>query len=42
LMLGFSYDFPVGRMVSYSKGSSEIVLRYEFGSRVSASNPRYF
>jgi len=42
LMLGFSYDFPVGRMNSYSKGSSEIVIRYEFGSRVSASNPRYF
>lgn len=42
LMLGFSYDYPVGRMNSYSKGSSEVVLRYEFGSKVSASNPRYF
>jgi type IX secretion system PorP/SprF family membrane protein len=42
LMLGFSYDYPMGRMSTYSKGSSEIVLRYEFGSRVSASNPRYF
>lgn len=42
LMLGFSYDYPAGRMSTYSKGSSEIVLRYEFGSRISASNPRYF
>ena len=42
LMIGFSYDYPVGRMTSYSKGSTEFVLRYEFGSRVSASNPRYF
>jgi type IX secretion system PorP/SprF family membrane protein len=42
MMLGFSYDYPVGRMNSYSKGSGEIVFRYEFGSRVSASNPRYF
>ena len=42
LMFGFSYDYPVGRMNSYSKGSSEFVLRYEFGSRVSAANPRYF
>jgi len=42
LMLGFSYDYPVGRMTSYSKGSTEFVLRYEFGSKVSASNPRYF
>jgi type IX secretion system PorP/SprF family membrane protein len=41
-MLGFSYDYPAGRMNSYSKGSSEFVLRYEFGSKVSASNPRYF
>jgi type IX secretion system PorP/SprF family membrane protein len=42
LMFGFSYDFPSGSLKSYSKGSSEFVLRYEFGSRVSASNPRYF
>jgi type IX secretion system PorP/SprF family membrane protein len=42
LMLGFSYDYPVGRMNSFSKGSSEFILRYEFGSRISAANPRYF
>jgi type IX secretion system PorP/SprF family membrane protein len=42
LMFGFSYDYPVGRMNSYSKGSSEFILRYEFGSKVSAANPRYF
>jgi type IX secretion system PorP/SprF family membrane protein len=42
LMFGFSYDYPVGRMNTYSKGSSEFVVRYEFGTRVSAANPRYF
>jgi type IX secretion system PorP/SprF family membrane protein len=42
LMFGFSYDYPVGRMSSYSKGSSEFILRYEFGYKVSAANPRYF
>jgi len=42
LMLGFSYDYPVGAMNSFSKGSSEFILRYEFGSRISAANPRYF
>lgn len=42
LMLGFSYDYPVGTMSSYSKGSIEFILRYEFGSRISAANPRYF
>jgi type IX secretion system PorP/SprF family membrane protein len=42
LMFGFSYDYPVGRMNSYSKGTSEFILRYEFGSRISAANPRYF
>jgi len=42
LMLGFSYDYPAGRMNSYSQGSSEIILRYDFGSKVSASNPKYF
>jgi type IX secretion system PorP/SprF family membrane protein len=42
LMIGFSYDNPMGRMSSYSKGSSEFILRYEFGYKVSAGNPRYF
>jgi len=42
LMFGFSYDYPVGRMNSYSKGSTEFVLRYEFRYKVSAANPRYF
>lgn len=42
LMFGFSYDYPVGRMNTYSKGSSEFILRYEFGYKVSAANPRYF
>jgi type IX secretion system PorP/SprF family membrane protein len=42
LMFGVSYDYPTGRMNSYSKGSSEFVLRYEFRYKVSAANPRYF
>jgi len=42
MMVGLSYDYPVGRMNSYSKGSSEFILRYEFGYKVSAANPRYF
>ncbi len=42
LMFGFSYDYPFGRMNSYSKGSTEFILRYEFRYRVSAANPRYF
>jgi hypothetical protein len=41
-MMGFSYDYPVGRMNSFSKGSSEIIFRYEFGYKISAANPRYF
>jgi len=42
LMFGFSYDYPFGRMNSFSKGSTEFVLRYEFRYKVSAANPRYF
>lgn len=42
LMFGFSYDIPVGSMSSFRNGSSEFILRYEFGSKVSAANPRYF
>jgi type IX secretion system PorP/SprF family membrane protein len=42
LMFGFSYDFALGGINSFTKGSSEFVLRYDFGSKVSAANPRYF
>lgn len=42
LMAGFSYDYPMGSMKSFSKGSTEFVLRYEFRYKVSAANPRYF
>jgi type IX secretion system PorP/SprF family membrane protein len=42
LMFGVSYDYPVGRMTTYSKGSGEIFLRYEFNSKVSSVNPRVF
>jgi type IX secretion system PorP/SprF family membrane protein len=41
-MLGVSYDYPVGNMNPSSTGSAEFALRYEFGSKVSAANPRYF
>jgi len=41
-MFGFSYDFPVGDLSSFKNGSAEFALRYEFGSKVSAANPRYF
>jgi type IX secretion system PorP/SprF family membrane protein len=42
LMLGLSYDFPVGQPGLQPQGSSEFILRYEFGTKVSAANPRYF
>lgn len=42
LMIGFSYDYPFGNMNSFSRGSSEFILRYEFRYKVSAANPRYF
>ncbi len=42
LMFGVSYDYPTGRMAKYSNGSAEVFLRYEFGSKVSTANPRYF
>jgi len=42
LMLGYSYDFPMGNMNTYSNGSHEVIFRYEFGKKISAANPRYF
>lgn len=42
LMLGYSYDYQLGSLHNYSNGTHEIGIRYEFGYKVSASNPRYF
>jgi type IX secretion system PorP/SprF family membrane protein len=42
LMIGYSYDYPVGRLNNYSNGSHEIIFRYEFSYKVNAANPRYF
>jgi type IX secretion system PorP/SprF family membrane protein len=42
MMFGYSYDYPMGSMNTYSKGSHEIVFRYEFSYKVSATNPKYF
>jgi len=42
IMIGYSYDYPLGTMSTYASGSHEIVLRYEFGYKVTAANPRYF
>jgi hypothetical protein len=42
LMVGYSRDFPLGDMGGYWKASNEVVLRFEFGKKMSASNPRYF
>ena len=42
LMIGLSYDYPLGFMSSMRNGSAEFCLRYEFGTKISAANPRYF
>jgi type IX secretion system PorP/SprF family membrane protein len=42
LMLGYSYDYQMGELHNYSNGTHEVGLRYEFGYKISASNPRYF
>jgi type IX secretion system PorP/SprF family membrane protein len=42
MMFGFSYDYPMGSTITIPNGSVEAVLRYEFGYKVTAANPRYF
>ena len=43
LMFGISYDYPMGTLSPpFTLGSAEAILRYEFGYKVTASNPRYF
>ena len=42
LKMGYSYDYQMGSLSSFSKGTHEMLLRYEFGYKVSAASPRYF
>lgn len=40
--LGYAYDYAFGRLNSFVNGTHEVILRYEFGYKLKASNPRYF
>jgi type IX secretion system PorP/SprF family membrane protein len=42
LKIGYSYDYQLGHLNSYTTGTHEISLRYEFEYSVSATSPRYF
>ncbi len=42
LRLGYSYDYSLGEISSFIGGTHEIALRFDFGKKVSAANPRYF
>lgn len=42
LRLGYSYDYNMGAVSSFVGGTHEIALRFDFGKKVTASNPRYF
>ncbi len=39
--VGYSYDFSTSNLRSYSSGSHEILLRYDFGYTVQRANPRF-
>jgi type IX secretion system PorP/SprF family membrane protein len=40
--LGYSYDYSVGPLKTFSSGSHEIMIRYEWRDRVNTLNPLYF
>lgn len=42
LRMGYSYDISLGDISSFIGGTHEIALRFDFGKKVSAANPRYF
>jgi len=41
-MLGYSFDYSLSKINNVMNGVHEIMLRYEFGYKVKATNPRYF
>jgi hypothetical protein len=43
LRIGYSYDYTLSELKSYSSGSHEIMLGYDFGYNVlKMKTPRYF
>lgn len=42
LKIGYSYDYNLNTLGTYSGGSHEITIRYEFKYIVNALNPRFF
>jgi len=40
--IAYSYDYDLGELGSYSNGSHEVMLRYEFSYRVDVINPLIF
>lgn len=43
LLLGYAFDFQTGELAHYNKGSHEIFLRFELGTRLKPRvNPRFF
>jgi len=42
LRLGYSYDYNMGSIGSFIGGTHEVALRFDFGKKVTAANPRYF
>jgi len=40
--LGYSYDYYLGGISNFVGGTHEIALRFDFGKKVTAANPRYF
>jgi len=42
LKIGYSYDFDIGKLGTYSNGSHEVMLRYQFTFKVDAVNPMIF
>ncbi|MDP4188680.1 MAG: type IX secretion system membrane protein PorP/SprF [Bacteroidota bacterium] len=41
LTLGYSYDYTLGNINKFNNGSHEIMLRYEFGYKINAINPKF-
>ena len=41
-MLGYSFDYSLSNINNVMNGVHEIMLRYEFGYKVKAANPRFF
>ena len=42
LRIGYSFDYPTGKLATFGGGSHEISIQFDFGYKIKSANPKFF